>query len=103
MIYVLSRFQHPTIQWLLCYTMHIDEKSWHSYGLGKYDDYIMSKLKDSDLLMIEANHDILLMVGRYPIISNRGYWRAGHLSNDTSTDLIGKLVGKKNQHIIRQI
>jgi phosphoribosyl 1,2-cyclic phosphodiesterase len=87
----------------VCYTMHIDEKKVGiATDLGKYDDYIMSKLKDSDLLMIEANHDInMLMVGRYPYyLKQRILGERGHLSNDTSADLIGKLVGKKNQHII---
>jgi len=87
----------------VCYTMQADnEKIGIATDLGKYDDYILSKLKDSDLLMIEANHDInMLLVGRYPyFLKQRILGDKGHLSNDTSADLISKLMTRKKQHII---
>ena len=35
--------------------------------LGEFDDYTVSKLEDSDILFLEANHDEnMLMVGNYP-------------------------------------
>lgn len=35
--------------------------------LGKYDDYIVGKLKNLDALLLEANHDVnMLQVGAYP-------------------------------------
>jgi phosphoribosyl 1,2-cyclic phosphodiesterase len=69
--------------------------------LGKYDDYIISKLENSELLLIEANHDVnMLMVGRYPYyLKQRILGDRGHLSNDTSADLIYKLINTKLQHI----
>lgn len=87
----------------VCYTMSADgEKIGIATDLGKYDDYILSKLKDSDLLMIEANHDInMLLVGKYPYyLKQRILGDKGHLSNDTSADLISKLISGKKQHII---
>lgn len=87
----------------VCYTMDIDgEKIGIATDLGKYDDYIISKLKGSDLLMIEANHDInMLMVGKYPyFLKQRILGERGHLSNDSSADLISKLIDKKKQQII---
>lgn len=87
----------------VCYTMKADsEKIGIATDLGKYDEYILSKLKDSDVLMIEANHDInMLLVGKYPyFLKQRILGDKGHLSNDTSADLISKLISKKKQHII---
>ncbi len=66
--------------------------------LGNFDDYLISKLDGSDVLFIEANHDInMLQVGPYPyylkqrILSNRG-----HLSNERAGQLIKCLL---NDHI----
>lgn len=87
----------------VCYTMEMDnEKVGIATDLGKYDDYILSKLDGSDLLLIEANHDInMLMVGKYPYyLKQRILGDRGHLSNDSSAELISKLLKKKKQHII---
>ena len=87
----------------VCYTMETGhEKLGIATDLGKYDDYILSKLSGSDILMIEANHDInMLMVGKYPYyLKQRILGDLGHLSNETSAGLISKLINKKKQHII---
>lgn len=87
----------------VCYTMRMDGgKIGIATDLGKYDDYIISKLNDSDLLMIEANHDInMLMVGHYPYyLKQRILGDRGHLSNDTCAELVCKLVGGKSRRII---
>lgn len=87
----------------VCYTMEADGgKVGIATDLGKYDEYIIDKLNDSDLLMIEANHDTnMLLVGKYPYyLKQRILGDRGHLSNDTSADLISKLINKKKQHII---
>lgn len=70
--------------------------------LGKYDDYIVSKLNDSDLLFVEANHDVnMLMVGRYPYyLKQRILGDRGHLSNETSAGLISRLLSDKMQHVL---
>jgi phosphoribosyl 1,2-cyclic phosphodiesterase len=70
--------------------------------LGKYDDYIVSMLESSELLLIEANHDVnMLMVGKYPYyLKQRILGDRGHLSNDTSADLISRLIHPGLQHIL---
>ncbi|MGB4658226.1 MAG: MBL fold metallo-hydrolase [Mobilitalea sp.] len=86
----------------VCYTLHSEgHKIGIATDLGKYDEYIVSKLIDSELLYIEANHDVnMLMVGSYPYyLKQRILGDRGHLSNETSADLIHKLINPRLQHI----
>lgn len=86
----------------VCYTMQAEgHKVGVATDLGKYDAYIVSKLEDSDLLLIEANHDVnMLMVGKYPYyLKQRILGDRGHLSNDTSADLISRLISPRLQNI----
>ena len=62
--------------------------------LGCYTDYTKACLKDSDVLLLEANHDVnMLQVGPYPyplkqrILSDRG-----HLSNAASGTLLDSVL-----------
>lgn len=87
----------------VCYTMQVDGgKIGIATDLGKYDDYTISKLSGADLLMIEANHDInMLLVGKYPYyLKQRILGDRGHLSNESSAGLISKLISRKKQHFI---
>lgn len=66
--------------------------------LGCYTDYTAECLKDSDVLLLEANHDVnMLQVGPYPyqlkrrILSDRG-----HLSNASSGELLNRIL---NDHM----
>ena len=54
--------------------------------MGKYDDYIVSNLKKLDALVIEANHDVrMLLAGAYPYyLKQRILGDRGHLSNEMS-------------------
>lgn len=86
----------------VCYTMQSEgQKVGVATDLGKYDDYIVSKLDGSEILLIEANHDVnMLMVGKYPYyLKQRILGDRGHLSNETSADLISKLIHPRLQHI----
>ncbi len=86
----------------VCYTMSSEgHKIGIATDLGMYDDYIVNSLQGSDLLMIEANHDVnMLMVGRYPYyLKQRILGDRGHLSNDTSADLISKLLSPSLRYI----
>lgn len=58
--------------------------------LGKYDDYTVNKLKGLDALLLEANHDInMLMVGAYPYpLKQRILGDRGHLSNELAGRLL---------------
>jgi phosphoribosyl 1,2-cyclic phosphodiesterase len=87
----------------VCYTIHKEDKKISvATDLGKYDDYIVDKLKDSNILFIEANHDInMLQVGKYPyFLKQRILSDIGHLSNEMSGKLITKLYNNKLSHII---
>ncbi|WP_313132347.1 MBL fold metallo-hydrolase [Anaerocolumna sp.] len=86
----------------VCYTFQSDgHKVGMATDLGKYDDYIISKLSDSEILLLEANHDInMLMVGGYPYyLKQRILGDRGHLSNDYSAKLLCKLLHDKLKHI----
>ena len=87
----------------VCYTLKAEgQKIGMATDLGKYDDYVLSKLDSSDLLYVEANHDVnMLMVGKYPYyLKQRILGDYGHLSNDTSADMISKLIHPKLKNII---
>ncbi|MDO4942877.1 MAG: MBL fold metallo-hydrolase [Lachnospiraceae bacterium] len=69
--------------------------------LGNYYEGIVEKTKDSDILFVEANHDInMLQVGPYPyylkqrILSNRG-----HLSNDRSAQFLADIISKNTREV----
>lgn len=86
----------------VCYTLQAEgHKVGVATDLGMYDDYIVGKLQDSDVLMIEANHDVnMLMVGHYPYyLKQRILGSRGHLSNETSAGLISKLLSSKLRHV----
>lgn len=62
--------------------------------LGTYDDYIVDKFSGVESLVLEANHDVnMLMVGRYPYpLKQRILGDFGHLSNELSGRLLCRLL-----------
>lgn len=70
--------------------------------MGKFDDYIVSNLSNLDALVIEANHDVrMLLAGTYPYyLKQRILGDKGHLSNETSAKLIDKILNDKLKHIM---
>ncbi|MBV8845870.1 MAG: MBL fold metallo-hydrolase [Bryobacterales bacterium] len=58
--------------------------------LGYVPDSVRVHLRDSDVLMIESNHDVnMLKVGPYPwSVKQRVMGRLGHLSNDAAASFI---------------
>jgi phosphoribosyl 1,2-cyclic phosphodiesterase len=86
----------------VCYTIQTREhKASIATDLGVYDDYTVSHLEDSQVLLLEANHDIsMLEAGNYPyplkcrILSERG-----HLSNEASGSLLCRLLHDGLSHI----
>jgi Metal-dependent hydrolases of the beta-lactamase superfamily I len=86
----------------VCYTF---TEGGHKIGvatdLGKYDDYIIKNLSGSEILLLEANHDInMLQVGAYPyVLKRRILGDKGHLSNDNSGRLIRELIHDKLKYI----
>lgn len=69
--------------------------------LGYFDDYVVDNLTESDIMLVEANHDInMLQVGPYPFyLKKRILGNKGHLSNDTSGQLVNSLLHDKLKKI----
>lgn len=69
--------------------------------LGKYDDYIVDNMKDLDVLLLEANHDIhMLQVGSYPYpLKQRIAGEKGHLSNELSGKFLCQVLHDKMKAI----
>ena len=70
--------------------------------LGKYDQHLVDMMSDSDILMLEANHDIrMLEVGPYPYrLKKRILGEKGHLSNDNCGRLLTRLISDRLQQVI---
>lgn len=62
--------------------------------MGFYDEYIIQYLKNLDVLLLEANHDLqMLQVGPYPYaLKKRIMSRRGHLSNEAAGQLLCKVL-----------
>lgn len=83
----------------VCYSfINNGKKASIATDMGDFDDYIVNCLKDSDAMLIEANHDVkMLEVGPYPYqLKMRILGKRGHLSNELSGKLIRQLL---NDHI----
>ncbi|HEX3021094.1 MAG TPA: MBL fold metallo-hydrolase [Lachnospiraceae bacterium] len=86
----------------VCYTF---TSNGHKVGvatdLGMYDDYIISNLSGSEILLLEANHDVnMLQVGVYPYyLKRRILGDKGHLSNENSGKLIRELWHDRLKHV----
>lgn len=83
----------------VCYQFYSKgQKAGICTDLGDYDDYLVHKLADSDLLFIESNHDVnMLLVGPYTyFLKQRILGDHGHLSNERSGQFIKELL---NDHI----
>ena len=66
--------------------------------LGVYTAYTAEHLRHSDVMLLEANHDIrMLQMGRYPYpLKQRILGERGHLSNDASAKLLLEVL---NSHL----
>ena len=76
------------------YVMHEnDKKIGMVTDLGFYDDRIVGHLKSSNLLYVEANHDIhMLQAGPYPYyLKRRILGDQGHLCNEKAAELVVEL------------
>lgn len=70
--------------------------------MGNYDEYLLRKLRNANVLFIEANHDIqMLQVGPYPYyLKQRILGNYGHLSNERAGQLIRALLHEKVKAIV---
>lgn len=70
--------------------------------LGSYNRYTIECLKEMNVLLIEANHDVrMLEAGSYPYyLKQRILGKKGHLSNEDSGKLLSSILHDKLQAII---
>ena len=70
--------------------------------LGYYDESIVERLKDSNLLYVEANHDIhMLQAGPYPYyLKRRILGERGHLCNEKAAQLVTELMHDRLDQVI---
>ena len=83
----------------VCYSLYGDGKKVSiATDMGNYNDYIVDKLDNSDIMVVEANHDVrMLEAGPYPYyLKRRILGNYGHLSNELSGQLIYRLL---NDHV----
>ena len=87
----------------VCYSFYSEEGAKASIvtDLGDYDEYLVEKIYDSDILFVEANHDVnMLQVGRYPYyLKRRILGREGHLSNERCAELIEEVATQKTKKV----
>lgn len=69
---------------------------------GKLDQNIVHSMKDSDIYLVESNHDIqMLRNGPYPVyLQNRIRGDFGHLSNDYIAKIMQELVRGRGETIL---
>ena len=70
---------------------------------GVFPDKLLNKVCDSDLMVIESNHDETLLKenGSYPVyLKNRILSQKGHLSNETSAHCVCYLASKGVKQIV---
>jgi len=70
--------------------------------LGHTNSKIINRLADSDLLLLESNHDIeMLKVGSYPYpLKKRILGNNGHLSNEAAGNALVELVKRNVHHVL---
>ncbi|MBE5999435.1 MAG: MBL fold metallo-hydrolase [Eubacteriales bacterium] len=75
-----------------------EKKACVCTDLGCYTDYTLHCLEDSDVLLLESNHDVnMLQVGSYPYrLKQRILGARGHLSNASSGQLLSRIL---NDHL----
>jgi len=65
---------------------------------------IISEIKEADILILEANHDVdMLRVGRYPwFLKQRILGKEGHLSNEAAGEILLRLLSEncKERHVL---
>lgn len=87
----------------VCYTISASgHKASIATDLGMYDNYIIRHLKASEVIMLEANHDVSMVeAGAYPyMLKRRILGEKGHLSNEASGSLLCKLFNQKLKYAV---
>jgi phosphoribosyl 1,2-cyclic phosphodiesterase len=69
--------------------------------MGYMSDKVVDKLKDSDVLVLESNHDVeMLRMGRYPWnVKRRILGDTGHLSNEAAGEALCRLLSGATRRV----
>lgn len=69
---------------------------------GHIDDKLEKALVDSDLIVMESNHDVeMLKTGSYPYyLKRRIMGEKGHLSNEQAGEALSRVVGGKTKQVL---
>lgn len=69
--------------------------------IGHVTDEVRNGICDSDILLLESNHDVeMLLNGRYPkVLKDRVMGGRGHLSNVTAGQLISEVMSEKLRYV----
>ncbi len=96
------RISHDAAEPVAYRIIHGKKKIGIVTDLGCYNDYTVECLKGMDALLIEANHDVnMLQVGPYPYyLKQRILGKRGHLSNELSGQLLGRILNDHMQTVI---
>ena len=81
---------------------HKNKKISYVTDTGYVDLDVKNRIKNSNLLIIESNHDVnMLKVGKYPwFLKKRILGEEGHLSNDDAGRLISEIMTGKEESIL---
>lgn len=86
----------------VCYTLSSNSKKVGvATDLGMFDEHIVKHLSDSEIILLEANHDVnMLQVGSYPYyLKQRILGNRGHLSNENAGRLINQIMHDKLKYV----
>ncbi|MBR5046972.1 MAG: MBL fold metallo-hydrolase [Eubacterium sp.] len=86
----------------VCYTFSDpDAKVGIATDFGTFDDYLVEKMKGCQSLLVEANHDLnMLMVGPYPYpLKRRIMGNKGHMSNERAGQFLSKVIDEGTRNI----
>ncbi len=74
----------------------------YATDLGFASKLIRERMRDSNILIIEANHDTtMLKAGPYPwFLKQRLMGRKGHLSNETMGELVGDIMQESTRFLV---
>jgi phosphoribosyl 1,2-cyclic phosphodiesterase len=85
------------------YLLQCDEKRvGYATDLGHGADTVRLGLRQCDLLVLEANHDVgMLRSGPYPeVVKQRVLGRHGHLDNESAADLLCEVTSERTRRVI---
>lgn len=82
--------------------MYRNKKISIATDLGHTNRKIINALKDSDVVILESNHDIdMLWNGSYPYhLKQRVAGTRGHLSNEAAAEVLLELIASGTRHIL---